>query len=157
MNIKWESRKRKLVFACLAGAALLIGAGFFVYSYTRYQKGTAANIMSEPVVEIGHNSPSIIKETFDSDSYANYKATFEAGETVFVRLTVEEPSNSRADYKIEDTVPSHVSGTIDYVFRRGGYSYTGRTSAVSGKIVIEGKDETVLLKGKNYFEYSYKI
>jgi len=152
-----ETRNTKRIFSYLTLAVLVLGGAYFAYSYTKYRRGSAVDIMSDPIVEIGHNSPSVIKETFDSNSYTNYKATFEAGETVFVRLTIDEPGNSRTDYKIEDAVPSHVSGTINYTFRRGSYTYSGKTTAVSAKIIIEGKSEIDLYKGKNYLEYSYKI
>ncbi len=157
MNILSSSKSPRRIFFYLTLVALVLGAAYFVYSYTKYRQGLATDIISNPVVEIGQNSPSVIKETFDSDSYSSYKATFEAGETVFVRLTVEEPGNSRTDYKIEDAVPSHVSGTVNYRFERGSYIFTGQTTAVSGKITIEGKNDINLYKGKNYFKYSYKI
>ncbi|MDH4358525.1 MAG: hypothetical protein OEV37_01060 [Candidatus Berkelbacteria bacterium] len=157
MSIQSENKSPRKIFSYLALVVLVLGGVYFIYSYTRYRQGSATDVMSDPVVEIGQNSPSVIKETFDSGSYTNYKATFEAGGAVFVRLTVEEPSNSRTDYKIEDAVPSHVSGTINYRFERGSYVYTGQTTAVSGKITIEGKNDINLYKGKNYFKYSYKI
>ena len=114
------------------------------------------------------NPINIIKTTYlDKDGCKSQcsnscqrKANFEAGEKVLTSLVIDEPNESRTDYKIQDTLPKTVSGEIIYSLKRekDGFCKTDLRATVSdGKIEFQGSADQMLLNGKNIIEYSYKI
>jgi len=111
--------------------------------------------------------PYIVKTTYSSDpgdnpanTAAKRKATFEAGESVWVVLEIDEPEVSRTDFKISDRIPGSVSGSINYRFiSAGGTPKSGKVSPRGGVVTFSHLDnpELELRQGKNYIIYQYKI
>lgn len=88
------------------------------------------------------------------------QATFDAGEQVLTRLEIDEPDDSRTDYKIQDALPKTISEDVTYSFQREKdpfFCQSGTASASNGQIIFPGGGAQELLKGKNIIEYSYKI
>jgi len=109
-------------------------------------------------------SPIVVKTTYSDSVYSKLQATFEAGQTVFVELEVDELGTLRSDYKIEDHIPSGVTKKpTSYNFysasNLGGTPTEVKISVGSdNKITINGNNTDLQLKqGKNLFRYSYTI
>jgi len=86
-------------------------------------------------------------------------SSFEAGDKVIVELEIREVSNERSDFRIEDTVPSSISGQITYqlINPDGQSSGDQLTNVADGKIYITGSQSLLLKVGKNIIRYSYVI
>jgi len=109
-------------------------------------------------VTIGNSAALNVKKT-TQDKDGSPKATFEAGDQVWVKLEIDEPGDSRTNYKITDAIPKSVSGEISYTFKGsdGSLKEDQKTRASDGKVEFTGSDEMKLLNGRNTIEYSYRI
>jgi hypothetical protein len=124
-------------------------------------------VLNALCLNISKDSPYIIKTTYGSDpgddpanTTAKRKATFEAGENVWVVLEINEPETSRTDFKVSDRIPGSVSGNINYKFIGAeGATKSGTVLPESGIVTFSHSDisELELRRGKNYIIYWYKI
>lgn len=121
-------------------------------------------------VRVFKDSPNITKYILSSDPSGdpqnpkNIVSTFEAGQTVWVELEIDEMIPERRDFAISDQVPATVSGELSYkLIRPGEDAKSGKINAsnsivefkptaLDSKSVIES-----LKRGKNYIIYSYKL
>jgi len=106
----------------------------------------------------------VMKVTFGDTGRALRKATFEAGETVYVSLIIQETETSRTDFAIFDTVPKSIAGTVNFTLERAGSVVANcSTTASGGEIKLDGGaacqgGTTLDLKqGINTIKYEYKI
>jgi hypothetical protein len=125
------------------------------------------------VVYSGGSLLNVTKSTYANDptkvADAQLKANFEGGDTVYVRLQIEEETQQRNEFIIKDELPNSAAKDIDFTFSRekDGYKASGKVTWVTEggikylKFSPSGANGAnkidVLLNGKNYIDYAYKI
>lgn len=122
-------------------------------------------------VRVAESAPRIIKTSYSTDPgddltnpTGTRQAGFDAGDDVWIVLEVNDSTSGRTDYIVEDTLPSSVSGVIDYNYYQGSNKVsTGKVTVSESKIKFYGYDigdgeiTGALVSGKNYIKYKYKI
>jgi len=126
-------------------------------------------VLNALCVKISKDSPYVIKTSYGSDpgndpatTTATRKATFEAGEDVWVVLEIYEPEGSRTDFKIMDRVPGGVSGKIigaEFRNSNGEVKKLNDIPISDGTVNFshDSDGQLTLLKGNNSIIYQYKI
>jgi hypothetical protein len=125
------------------------------------------------VVYAGGSVANISKSTYANDpskvANAQLKANFEGGDTVYVRLQIDELTQQRSEFIIKDELPNSAVNDISFTFSRSrdNFKITGKATWVveDGRKYLKFSPKTadglnkvdVLLNGKNYIDYEYKI